>query len=161
MHSQRARSLPNIRRADLWRTVSALVTLFLFLQVSCAAEAVDSRSPTDRYRGDSIYTLMMCRIAVFSAETDRIAGTARSELSDYVSCINRARQSNKANLDIALRSTSTVKVQEALKSYHVVLSVALEAVTRSEYERTDAYERRQRSNDERLTEAWARVEVEQ
>jgi hypothetical protein len=53
------------------------------------------------------------------------------------------------------------KAQETLKSYHVAFVTALGGISPGIDERRVSYEQRQQALKDKVTEAWARFEVEQ
>jgi hypothetical protein len=90
---------------------------------------------------------------------NRISAEVRRLFNSYTRIDHGSRA--KANLDRALRTVKKAKAQEALKSYHVAFITALEGVTPGREERKLSYEQRQQALEDKLTEAWARFEVEQ
>jgi hypothetical protein len=83
------------------------------------------------------------------------------EKSNYTGCIEDGKKDAKQNLESALKSLKKPKAKEALKSYHVAFVTAIDGINPGMDERKISYEQRQQSLDGKLTEAWARFEVEQ
>lgn len=137
------------------------IGLAVSAQVATAADEPDSRTPLERYEGDTYFALVMCksklRIALLYAES----GTQQNEKSDYEGCIASGKSKAKASLVQALRTVKKTKAQEALKSYHVAFVSALEGLRPGADERKINYEQRQQSLEGKVTEAWARFEIEQ
>lgn len=126
-----------------------------------AANEPDKRTPIERYRGDGQFSLMMCKITLKLALLRSEAGSQQDEKSDYSGCISDGEAKAKANLTTALKAVKKAKAQEALKSYHVTYIAALKGIRPGVDERKISYEQRQQALEDKLTEAWARFEVEQ
>lgn len=126
-----------------------------------AAEAPDNRTPLERYRGGTQFYLLSCslsfKLATLKAEGDQ----SQDEKNDYAGCITKGKTVSKSNLGKALRTVKKPKAQEALKTYHVAFVSALEGIFPGTDERRISYEQRQQALKDKVTEAWARFEVEQ
>jgi hypothetical protein len=139
---------------------AASLALALASHVALGADDSDKRTPLERYRGDTQFALMMCKISLRLALAVAAGGGQQDNKSDYASCITENKASAKLTLDKALRTVKKSKAQEALKSYHVAFSTAIEGIRPGADERKMSYEQRQQSLEEKLTEAWARFETE-
>ena len=103
----------------------------------------------------------MCKLGLQLALAKAELGQQQDEKSDYPGCIEQGKATAKLNLDKALRTLRKAKAQEALKSFHVAFVGALEGVRPGSNERKISYEQRQQALEGKLTEAWARFEIEQ
>jgi hypothetical protein len=144
-----------------------LVPLFAVALNAAAAEEPDKRPPIDKYYGKTQSQLAMCqmgfRTATYQAELIALGGTVPESASgggDFRGCISKGKAEARADLDKALRTVKKAKAQEALKAYHVAFVTALEGIVPGSDERRINYEQRQQSLDGKVTEAWARFEVE-
>lgn len=120
----------------------------------------DKRTPIQRYHGDASGALMLCKMTLKLAILKGSAGQEQDEESNYRSCIEKHKKEAKTNLSLALKITKKAKAQEALKTYHVALVTALDGIAPGLDERKISYEQRQQSLEGRMTEAWARFEIE-
>ena len=87
--------------------------------------------------------------------------TIKDEKDDYRACITKGKTASKQNLDAALKTVKKPNAKEALKTYHVALVSALEGINPGSDERKINYEQRQQNLEGKMTEAWARFEIEQ
>lgn len=105
--------------------------------------------------------ITLCQ-ATFSLANARAAGGADpGPDGDYRTCIDSGKKSSKADLAAALKSMKKPKAQEALKTFHVAFIAAIEGIVPGPVEKKTNYEQRRQSLSGKLTEAWARFEVEQ
>lgn len=126
-----------------------------------AADEPDKRTPLERYRGDGQFSLMVCKLNLKMALMQTQLGQAQDENSDWASCIRLGKDTAKTNLPLALKTLKKQKAQEALKSYHVALVTAIDGIAPGTDERRISYDHRQQALEAKVTEAWARFEVEQ
>lgn len=146
---------------------TAIAALFLSLAAqSCLAADQEKASPLETYRVDSQLALMLCSAqagAQFArAELIAVGGTPQGEsTADYVACVAQQRASTRASFDKAMRTLKKASAREALKSCHVALLTALDGIAPATDERKVTYSQRQAALAGRLSEAWARFEVEQ
>jgi hypothetical protein len=125
-----------------------------------AADEPDNRTPVARYQGDAEFSILTCKIGLRIAIAKTNLGEQQDEKSDYLNCIQTGKATAKKNLDAALKSVKKAKAKEALKSHYVVLVGALDGIRPGSDERKASYEQRQQALEGKLTEAWARFEVE-
>ena len=144
-----------------------LVPLLAVTLNAAAAEEPDKRPPIDKYYSNSSFQLTICKatfkLAQSQAELATAGGTVKETpgvSSDFRGCIANGKAEAKANLDKALRTVKKAKAQEALKAYHVAFVTALEGIVPGSAERRISYEQRQQALEGKVTEAWARFEVE-
>lgn len=121
---------------------------------SLAAEGPDKSTPVERYHGHTSVSLFLCKVT-------QSAALVTGDTQKSVSCIKDAKAEAKQNFDKALRTLRKPKARDALKSYHVAYVTALEGMALGFEERKISYEQRQQALEDKLTEAWARFEVEQ
>lgn len=140
---------------------TTILASILIVTCSLAAEEPDKRTPLERYQGDGQYSLLMCKMTLRLALARAEGSEAQDEKSDYAECIERGKATAKQNLVKALRTLKKPKAQDSLKSYHVAFVTALEGIRPGVSERKISYEQRQQALEEKLTEAWARFEIEQ
>ena len=126
-----------------------------------AADKPDTRTPLERYRGDGAYALLYCSESFKLARSYAEGGHPQDKMSDYSTCISENVAKAKDNCNKALRTVKKPKAQEALKSYQVALTVALQGIRPEFDERQILYEQRQQALKSKLAEAWARFEIEQ
>ncbi len=141
-------------------TIILVGILITTSSTSFATETQDKNTSLGGYKrmGSLIVTCkIILRLALARAE----GGLEQDKQSDYVGCIKDMKALAKENLDKALRKVNKSKTQEALKSYHVAFITALEGIRPGSDELKINYEQRQQALQDKLTEAWARVEVEQ
>jgi hypothetical protein len=142
------------------KSIIASIGLLLALQASFATEP-DSRTPLARYHEDSQFALVKCKLTFKLAIARADVGVQQDEMSDYSACIAKGKMTAKTNLDKALRTVKKLKAQEALKTYHVAFVTAVEGIRPGGDERKMNYEQRQQALEGKVTEAWARFEIEQ
>lgn len=144
------------------KSLTTILAVILIVMSSLAtAEGPDKRTPLERYNGDGHFSLVMCKLSLRLALSKAELGEAQDEKSDYAGCIEHGKATAKENLVKALRTLKKSKAQESLKSYHVAFVTALEGIRPGSDERKINYEQRQQALEGKLTEAWARFEVEQ
>lgn len=146
---------------DIMKRIFASISLVLAFQLSFAADEPDNRTPLDRYQGDTQYALLMCKLTLRLAVAKAEGNAPQDEQSNYSYCISKSKVTAKASLDKALRTVKKPKAQEALKSYHVAFVSAVEGIRPGADERKISYEQRQQVLEGKVTEAWARFEIEQ
>lgn len=115
----------------------------------------------DSYRGSTQYGLLMCSMAVKMELIRADANEAPDAKGGARSCISTNKAEAKAKLDAALRTVKKAKARDALKNVHVAFSVALDGLPPGINERRISYEQRQQALEGKLTEAWARFEIEE
>jgi hypothetical protein len=142
------------------KLLAASLIFSLASHVAFGADDSDKRTPLERYRGDTQFALVMCKLSLRVALAVAAGGGQQDDKSDYASCIRKSKASAKSSLDMALRTVKKPKAQDALKSYHVAFSTAVEGIRPGPDERKISYEQRQQSLEEKVTEAWARFEIE-
>lgn len=124
-------------------------------------EEVDNRTPLEKYKGDTYFARIMCSLKLRTALLKQGAGETDVESIDYEKCITKGKTDAKKSLDITLTTIKKSRAKEALKSYHVAFIAALEGIRPGLNERKINYEQRQQALEDKMTEAWARFEVEQ
>jgi hypothetical protein len=142
-------------------TAVAYLCFALFVTSVQAAGEPDGRTPLERYQGDGEFALITCKISLRMALGRAELGQEQDDNSDVAGCIEKGKSATKKSFDAALRTVKRAKAKEALKSYHVSLVGALEGIRPGSSERKISYEQRQQALEGKLTEAWARFEVEQ
>jgi hypothetical protein len=121
----------------------------------------------DRYQVQTKQSLAMCRLKLdmvrLMAENDALTSGAKSgdARAEFKSCVDQGRVDGKKNLNTALASVKKPRLKEALKNYQVAYLTALQAIAPGTDERKISYEQRQQGLDDKLTEAWSKVEVEE
>ncbi|MDM4767277.1 hypothetical protein [Pelomonas sp. SE-A7] len=138
----------------------AIAALVTFAATGAETAEPDTRSPLDRYQGDSQFSMLMCSMTVKMAATTGSGPSTGDEKTDYVACVSKGKATAKANFESALKTLKKPKAREALKSYHVALVAALEGIKPGTDERKISYEQRQQALEQKMTEAWARFEIE-
>lgn len=137
------------------------LALALALAAPAFAQEKDTRTPIERYRGDSAFALMSCGLKLRLAEARAASGKEAGEDADVPACIVEGKAKGKAGLDAAMKAARKPAAREALKGYHVAFVSALEGVIPGADEARISYAARQRALNDRVTAAWARFEVEQ
>ena len=139
--------------------------MFLIVATSCfaanAADVSDKRSPLDRYRNGVNFSILMSQLTLKNALLRDEIGSAQDENTDYASRIKKGKEEGKINFNKALSTVKKPAAREALKSYQVAFISALEGIRPGLDERKISYEVRQQALETKLSEAWARFEVEQ
>ena len=128
----------------------------LFFIIACVSLAVaeeNNLTPVEKYRKDTRYNVVMCGLKY---EIDLLKGT--NEATD---CINQSKLTAKEDFAKSLATIKKPKAQEAIKEYQVAFICAMEGIYAGMDEIKIDYKRRQQSLIDKLTEAWARFEVEQ
>lgn len=144
------------------KSLTTILAVILIVMSSLAtAEEPDESTPVEYYKEAGKFSLIRCNLFLSSARITAESGKAQDEKSDYAGCIEHEKATAKKNLVKALRTLKKSKAQESLKSYHVAFVTALEGIRPGSNEREISYEQRQQALKEKLTEAWARFEVEQ
>lgn len=137
------------------------IALALALHATFATAEPDNRTPLERYEGDTYYALLLCKVTLRLALARAEGGEQQDEKSDYSGCIAKSKTTAKTSLDKALRSVKKATAKEALKSYHVAFVSAVEGIRPGIDERKINYEQRQQALEGKVTETWARFEIEQ
>ncbi len=150
----------SVTRIKVMKIISFLAFFVLSIPMLSAADEPDNRTPIEKYRGDTQFPLLMCKLTLKLAVMKSDSGAAQDEKSDYTECIGKGRVNAKASLDRALRTIKKPKALEALKTYHVAFVTALEGIHPGAEERKISYEQRQEFLEGKVTEAWARFEIE-
>lgn len=143
------------------KNIFTFVGLVLAFQLSFAADAPDNRPPLERYQGDTQFALLMCKLSFDLSILKVKSGAQQDEKSDYNGCIAKGKITAKASLGKALPAVKKAKAQDALKAYHVAFVSAIEGIRPGIDERKIHYEQRQQGLEGKITEAWARFEIEQ
>jgi hypothetical protein len=137
-----------------------LLSLILATALPAFAQEPDKRTPLERYEADSKVTLYMCKLTLKLALAKSEAGQSQDEQSDWIACIRNGKTTTKASFDKALTAVKKSKAKEALKTYQVAYMAAIDGIAPGSDERKINYEQRQQSLEGKLTEAWARFEIE-
>ncbi len=139
----------------------------IFVLCCCCSTALfaedekDTRNPVDKYHGDAFFYSLTCKLSFQIAMSKRQLSQPSDEKDDYRACITKGKTASKQNLDAALKTVKKPNAKEALKTYHVALVSALEGINPGSDERKINYEQRQQNLEGKMTEAWARFEIEQ
>lgn len=133
--------------------------------VFSSAAVGQATSPIERYGSESEAAVMTCslefQLAQAQAQLVSVGGGQPEKPADFAACLKKARAEGKQLFSLALAKVKKPAAKEALKSYHVAFMTALEGISPGMDERRITYEARQRSLKDKMTEAWARFEVEQ
>ena len=129
----------------------------IFVMTASAAEL----TPAQQYRGLANGAIFMCKLNLQNALLNAQLSNPLDEKSDYRACIATGKVTAKENFDKAMKTVKKPQAKEALKTYHVALVSAFDGIVPGTDERKINYERRQQDLDGKLTEAWARFEIEQ
>jgi hypothetical protein len=145
------------------------IVLFAAALAGISAVAAEE-SPAVRYRAQSLTSLARCRLTVQTALFRMKQGDSGEQALDngngtdgdgnWPRCIADERLVANSLYQATIKVARKRTTQDALKSYHVAYLAALEGIKVSDAEIRLDYGRRQTMNDSRLTEAWARFEVE-
>jgi hypothetical protein len=148
-------------KSNFRRALSAGLLLGCLASAGHAQNAPDRRSALDQYRGNTQYALLICATSLRTALLRAELGEPEDEKGGYRGCIVKNKAEAKASLDKALRTIKSPRARDALKSFHVAFVTALEGIAPGIDERRISYESRQQALEGKVTEAWARFEVEQ
>lgn len=118
-------------------------------------------TPIADYQSHTELNLYECKLSVELAILQSQVGKKQDEQYDYNKCIERVKVSSKTYLVKALKTVHKAKATDALKSYQVAFITALVGIAPGDAETKWSYEARQQSLKDKLTEAWARFEIEQ
>lgn len=142
------------------------VMLVLSAALQGGAQTEKPRTPIEVYRGDTSFELMQCtlkyKLAAANARLSDAGGTpaAGGEDSDFAGCIRSGERSARSSFDKAFGTLRKPQAREALKAYHVAFVTALKGIAPGMDERRLSYEQRQQALQDKVTEAWARFELE-
>lgn len=139
--------------------------LWLCLALAVASStAVAQTSQVSDYRGRMNGYVLKCA-QEFKVEQLKAKGIERYDLpevpADSAKCVRESRDSGKALFDAALKSAKKPDAKNALKSVHVAYLASLDGIAPLPDERVGGYQQRQAALASKLSEAWARFEVEQ
>ena len=126
-----------------------------------AADETEMRKTLERYRGDTQVALYLCQTSLRIAVLKANVGKPMTEENDYPACIEQGKAAARAGLERALKVAKKPKLKEALKSFQVAYISAIEGIRPGTEEIKINYEQRLQRLEDKLTETWARVEVEQ
>ncbi|MCC2954532.1 hypothetical protein LK542_02755 [Massilia sp. IC2-477] len=132
----------------------------LFFSAALSAQATEKQTPTDAFRGQTQYQIMMCSLKVKLFASKSTLGTATAE-DDPAKCIKDGKAEVKKFYPAALKNVSkNPSATKLIKDYYAAWLTAFEAVPpRSDELRID-YERRQAASEAKYDEIWNRLEVE-
>jgi|JI10StandDraft_1071094.scaffolds.fasta_scaffold170851_3 hypothetical protein len=130
---------------------------------SLAVQAQSTPTPTalERYKADAYFWQMMCTTAFNLAQSNASLGQPQDKQSDWQGCIADGQKAIKTDYAAALKTVRKKPAAEALKSVQVALMSALNGIAPDSEERKIVYVQRQGTLNSKVTEAWARFEVEQ
>jgi hypothetical protein len=137
-----------------------LLSLALATSLPTFGQEPDKRTPLERYEADTRFTLYMCKMTLKLALAKSELGKEQDEQSDWSACIRNGKATAKASFEKALPTVKKAKAKEALKSYQVAFLAAADGIAPGPEERRISYDQRQQMLEGRVTEAWARFEVE-
>jgi hypothetical protein len=137
----------------------------LWVAVSVGSSAAVAETPqVAEYRSRMNGYVFKCA-QEFKVEQLKAKGIERYDLpevpADSAKCIRESRDSGKALFDAALKAAKKPDAKSALKSVHVAYLASLEGIAPLPDERVGGYQQRQAVLATKLTEAWARFDVEQ
>ena len=138
------------------RLRTLILSFMLAVTLPTLGQEPDNRTPLERYEADSKSTLYLFKLALIKSD----GGQAQDEKSDWAACIRNGKTTAKARFDKALLTVKKSKAKEALKTYQVAYMAAIDGINPGSDERRINYEQRQQSLEGKLTEAWARFEIE-
>lgn len=132
--------------------------ILFFLSLFATAQ---DRAPLQEYRTTANGRLMLCKMTLANDLLKAQVASRSSEGPNFRKCIEEGKSETKTLFESALKTIKKPKAKDALKSYHVAFITSLNGVSPGVDERKINYERRQQELEGKLTEAWARFEVEQ
>lgn len=137
------------------------VVLVAFATICMGAIAEEKQTPTDAFRGETQFRIMMCQIKVRSNSNKIELGQSIAPEDSPGKCIKDGKDSAKkfyakASAAVAKKPTA-VKI---LKDYYAVWLTAIEGVLPGTSESKGEYGRRQAAIESRYDELWNRFEVE-
>jgi hypothetical protein len=120
------------------------------------------RTPLESYLGTAFFKLEECRLVAglnfaYAENNSRPPDDAET---DYTKCIIAGSAESTTKFRVAIKTVKKEKAREALKSYQVAVLSALDGVSPGLDERKFAYQQRQQSLQEKVTEARSRFEIE-
>ena len=123
------------------------------------------------YRQATMDALKRCRLTVATALYRMTQGDNAVEAlnngngtdgdGNWPVCVEQQTALTKGLFASTIKGARASNAKEALKNYHVIFLAALQGVVPLAGEIKLDYARRQQASDSRLTEAWARFDVEQ
>lgn len=157
-----------MKTTNKFACLTALAAFFIFAQSVAQAgrfDETDLKLPAlQQYQSHTQGSLYLCRLVFQLASASSKLSSApdiKMEDIDYIGCAREAKEKSQTLLRQALKTVKKAPAKEALKSYQVAYAVALEGIDPKNEEPVFAYKQRASAADTKLTDAWARFEVEQ
>lgn len=132
-----------------------------FASLSALAQSTPTPTVLERYKADAYFWQMMCTTAFSIAQNYASIGQPQDKQSDWQGCIADGQRAIKSDYAAVLKTLRKRPAAEALKGVQVALISALNGIAPDSEERKIVYIQRQGTLNGKVTEAWARFEVEQ
>jgi uncharacterized low-complexity protein len=140
--------------------IAHVILTALSLSAASPLFAAEKRSPTDEFRGQTQYQIMMCSLKVKLSISEAQLGTTKPE-NDPAKCIKEGKAEVKKVFPAALKSVSKNPVAGRLiKDYYAAWLTAFDAILPRPDDLKVDYERRQAANEAKYDEVWNRLEIE-
>ena len=123
-----------------------------------ASAQTKKMAPLAVYAEGVLYASALCPMIL---ELSLQTGTTNEPgKTDWASCINDAKRDTKRNYAAALTTIKKAGARSALKEHYIAATSAITAIAPGSNENRMSYARRQAENSDKVTERWARFEVE-
>lgn len=139
-----------------------LLVVLAAAALNLASHAQEPSTPIGRYKESTHYATLLCatkfRVAQLAVEGQ---ANVSEDATNWLGCLVEMKAAARVNFDAAMASMKKKpKAQDALKVFHVRFVAALEGIAPGPDERKISYQQRQAQLQDRMTEAWALVELE-
>lgn len=140
-------------------SILTFAALSLLLAMPLSAE--EKRSPTDEFRGQTQYQILMCGLKVKLALLRTEASTPQKTEDDPAKCIKDGKAEVKKTFPAALKSVAkNPTAAKLIKDYYASWLTAFDGLLPRAGDLKIDYERRQAANEAKYDEIWNRLEVE-
>jgi hypothetical protein len=145
----------------MMRAYTLFLACFMLMTPVYADGEPDHRTPLNTYHADTLALIQICSLEFRITNSLAEGGQPPSEDADYRKCISERGVSARAELKAAILTVKKEKAREALKAYHVAFIAALEGIAPGVDEPKILYQQRQQTLNDKVTEAWAKFDIEE
>lgn len=125
--------------------------------LAAAMERKPGAGPIDHYETVAQFGMTMCGIAYLHASASAQTGAAGP---DHRACISLYKDATRKLYEAASKTLKKKEAREALREHYVQASLALAGIDPQPDEIRLDYQRRQNANARKVSEAWARFDIE-
>ena len=131
-----------------------LIVLLVVALASHYCNAQEGATETYRKKGEGAVFVCSLAMRVYMAEQHD------DQLAQYQKCVTDAKAETKVTFQAAMNATKKPKAKEALKMFHAAFLSAMDATGPRGSNSMSTYEGRQSVAADKMSDAWAKFEVE-